>query len=88
MAHANNPEIISRLKRVEGHMRSVVSMLEDGRSCLDIAQQLHAVENAVANAKKDMIRHHMEHTLEETLGRESSPARSLLKDLKTLAKYL
>jgi DNA-binding FrmR family transcriptional regulator len=30
-------------------LRSIVEMIENGRGCLDIAQQLHAVEKAVAN---------------------------------------
>jgi DNA-binding FrmR family transcriptional regulator len=29
-------------------------MIEEGRPCLDIAQQLHAVEKAVAQAKKTL----------------------------------
>ena len=50
--HQSHPEIVKRLKRIEGHLRSIVTMIEDGRPCLDIAQQLHAVEKAVGQAKK------------------------------------
>src|SRR6188508_1726055 len=45
--HHSHPEIVKRLKRVQGHLRSVVSMIEEGRPCLEIAQQLHAVEKLV-----------------------------------------
>ena len=48
--HASHPKIIQRLKRVDGHLRSIVTMLEENRSCLDLAQQLYAVEKAVGNA--------------------------------------
>lgn len=50
--HHSHPDIIKRLKRAEGHLKSVITMLEEGRGCLDIAQQLQAVESAVGNAKK------------------------------------
>ena len=39
--HSSHPDIIKRLKRAEGHLRSIVAMLEDGRDCLE-----HAVEGA------------------------------------------
>ena len=52
--HQSHPEIIKRLRRAEGHLHRVISMIEDGRSCLDLAQQLHAVESAIHEAKKDV----------------------------------
>ncbi len=87
MSHAENPAILKRLKRAEGHLRSIVTMVEEGRSCLDLAQQLHAVEAAVANAKKELIQHHIEHCLEENVG-QGAGARALLGELKILSKYL
>jgi DNA-binding FrmR family transcriptional regulator len=39
--HASHPDIIKRLKRAAGHLKSTIQMLEDERACLDIAQQLH-----------------------------------------------
>jgi DNA-binding FrmR family transcriptional regulator len=83
MQHASHPSIIKRLKRAEGHLRSVIAMIEAGRPCLDLAQQLHAVEAAVANAKRELIHDHIEHCLE---GGEST--RDDLKEIKQLAKYL
>jgi DNA-binding FrmR family transcriptional regulator len=50
--HASHPSIIARLKRAHGHLASVIAMFEEGRSCLDLAQQLHAVGSAVSNAKR------------------------------------
>ena len=83
--HASHPKIIHRLKRVDGHLRSIVTMLEQGRSCLDLAQQLHAVEKAVGNAKRELIHDHIEHCLEDGTGADG---KSSLKELKQLTKYL
>lgn len=52
--HTSHPDIIKRLKRAEGHLKSTINMLEEGRGCLDIAQQLQAVESAISNAKKNL----------------------------------
>jgi len=83
--HASHPKIIQRLKRVDGHLRSIVTMLEQGRSCLDLSQQLHAVEKAVGNAKRELIHDHIEHCLENGTGLDT---KSSLRELKQLAKYL
>jgi len=50
------PEIGTRLKRAQGHLAAVIDMLESGRPCMDLAQQLHAVEKAIGNAKKNSSR--------------------------------
>lgn len=81
--HKTHPEIIPRLKRAEGHLRSVITMIEAGKHCLDLAQQLHAVEAAIAKAKKELIHDHIEHCLTE-----EGDAKASLAELKQLAKYL
>lgn len=82
--HASHPAIATRLKRAEGHIRSIIAMIVAGRPCIDLAQQLHAVEAAVSAAKRELIHDHIEHCLEEG-GDASGKA---LKELKQLAKYL
>lgn len=81
MQHASHPDIVKRLKRAEGHLRSVIAMIEAGRPCVELAQQLHAVEAAVTNAKRELIHDHIEHCLEGGEGGD-------LKELKQLARYL
>lgn len=48
--HHSHPQIIKRLKRAQGHLGSVIEMMDAGRSCLELAQQLHAVEKAIQQA--------------------------------------
>ena len=50
--HTSHPDIVKRLRKAEGHLRGIVAMLQEGRGCLEVAQQLQAVEKAIANAKK------------------------------------
>ncbi|ODT20223.1 MAG: metal resistance protein [Kaistia sp. SCN 65-12] len=86
--HAAHPEIVKRLKRAEGHLKSVISMLEGGRSCLDIAQQLAAVEKAIVNAKRTLIQDHLDHCLEETVGALPREQRQSIDQFKAITKYL
>ena len=86
MKHASHPEIITRLKRAQGHLAAVLNMFDEGRSCADLAQQLHAVESAIGNAKRELIHDHIEHCLDN--GAEAENPQGALKELKQLTKYL
>ncbi|MDC7715929.1 metal-sensing transcriptional repressor [Vogesella sp. DC21W] len=86
--HTSHPDIIKRLKRAEGHLRSIVTMLEEGRSCLEIAQQLQAVESAVTNAKKTLVHDHIEHCLEHAVREGAQTADDTLREFKAITKYL
>lgn len=85
MKHASHPGVVKRLKRANGHLKSVIDMIEVGKPCLDIAQQLHAVEAALAKAKSELIHDHIEHCLDEDA---ATDAKSVVREMKQLAKYL
>ncbi len=82
MKHASNPRIATRLKRAEGHLRALIGMLAEGRSCVDLAQQLHAIEMALGNAKRELVQDHVEHCLDEM------DPKVAVREFKALAKYL
>lgn len=88
MKHHSHPDIVKRLKRVEGHLRSTIAMIEDGRPCADLAQQLHAIEKAVGNAKRELIYDHVDHCLTEAVATHGKAANAALTELKILTKYL
>jgi DNA-binding FrmR family transcriptional regulator len=85
--HKTHPEIVKRLRRAEGHLRSIVAMIEGGRPCLDIAQQLHAVEKAIAQAKKTLVHDHIDHCLERA-ARPMREGSGSIEEFKAISKYL
>lgn len=86
--HTTHPAIAKRLKRAGGHLKGVVEMIEAGRPCLEIAQQLHAVEKAVAQAKKTLIQDHLENCLEDVVGPLPRDQRRSIDEFKEITKYL
>lgn len=82
--HASHPSIIKRLKRAQGHLAAVLAMIEAHRPCVDLAQQLHAVEGAISSAKRELINDHIEHCLTDSV----ETGGNSLAELKQLAKYL
>lgn len=86
--HQSHEAIIKRLKRADGHLRSIITMIEEGRECVDIAQQLHAVEKAVCQAKRTLIQDHIDHCLEDTVSALGTGERGPLETFKQITKYL
>jgi DNA-binding FrmR family transcriptional regulator len=84
--HQTHPAIVARLKRINGHLKSAIAMVEVGRPCLELAQQLHAIEKAVCIAKKKLIHDHIDHCLDNaSSGTADGHA---LDEFKSITKYL
>ena len=88
MIHASHPDIIARLKRAHGHLASVIQMIEAGRPCADLAQQLHAVEKAIGNAKRGLIQDHIDHCLDGAVAQGGRSAKDAMSEIKAITKYL
>lgn len=88
MSHAQDPEIMNRLRRAHGHLGATLRMLEEGRDALSIAQQLQAVLKALDKAKTEMVLHHIEHHLEEVTGPLPKEARERMASIAEITKYL
>jgi uncharacterized protein len=88
LVHQSHPEIVKRLRRAEGHLRRVIAMVEEGRPCIDLAQQLHAVEKAVGEAKKTLIHDHLDHCLDEAANGRGGSTRAIVSEFKAISKYL
>jgi DNA-binding FrmR family transcriptional regulator len=87
-AHTSHPDILKRLKRAQGHLKSIIDMLEDDRDCLDVAQQLQAVEKAITNAKKTLVHDHIDHCLENAVKKGSRNPEDTVRQFKEITKYL
>jgi len=88
MRHSSHPEILKRLRRANGHLRTIISMIESGAPCLEISQQLEAVEKAVLNAKKALIHDHIDHCLRQSLRASTPKGRAALREFRAITKYL
>ncbi|MBA4176277.1 MAG: metal resistance protein [Leptothrix sp. (in: Bacteria)] len=88
VSHESHDAVAKRLRRAGGHLQNVITMLSDDRACLDVAQQLHAVERAIAAAKKQLIHDHIDHCLDHAIGEPAASARQALSEFKAITKYL
>lgn len=88
VTHKTHPDIVKRLKRAEGHLRNVIGMMEADRPCMEVVQQLHAVERAVAAAKKALVHDHIDHCLAHAVGDETRAPQEAVDEFKEITKYL
>jgi len=86
--HESHVDVVNRLKRAGGHLQTIIAMIEGGRDCLDVAQQLHAVVKAVEGAKSVLIHDHVEHCLESAMGPTSREQRATIEQFKKITRYL
>ena len=86
--HESHTDVVNRLKRAGGHLQTIIGMVEGGRDCLDIAQQLQAVLKAVEGAKSVLIHDHVEHCLEAAMGPTTREQRATIEQFKKITRYL
>jgi DNA-binding FrmR family transcriptional regulator len=79
-------DVINRLKRIEGQVRGLIDMVDQGRPCEDVAQQMSAARKAMDKAFYRM----MACTVMEAVAgsaSESDTLREVERSTKILEKY-
>ncbi len=60
-----DPEIkdrnLKRLRRIEGQVRGLQRMVEEGRYCADIMTQIASVHEALRSVGRELMRNHLKH---------------------------
>ncbi|WP_128892249.1 metal-sensitive transcriptional regulator [Erythrobacter sp. HKB08] len=49
---------IKRLNRIAGQVRGVAQMVEDGRYCMDVLNQIAAIKSALAKVESQVLKDH------------------------------
>ncbi len=57
---ANKDNVVLLLKTARGHIEGILKMIDDDRYCVDISNQLLAVNSLIQKANKEIIKGHME----------------------------
>jgi DNA-binding FrmR family transcriptional regulator len=77
--------VYRRIKRANGHLETIIEMIEQGHSRAEISQQIQAVESATENAKKALIHDHLGLGVEQSVkstgqiqGRQADRKRDVL----------
>ncbi len=63
----HNPRVVTRLSRIEGQVRGVARMVEDGRYCIDVLTQISAVKAALERVEAEILKDHAAHCVAEAI---------------------
>jgi DNA-binding FrmR family transcriptional regulator len=59
--------VINRLKRIEGQVKGVIGMMEQGKDCRDIVTQLSAARSAIDRTMGVVVSSNLEHCVRENI---------------------
>lgn len=71
-ADVTTAEIVNRLKSIDGHVRGIERMVENGEYCVDIVNQILAVQRALQKVNSLVLNQHL-HTCVTTAIRGDDP---------------
>lgn len=62
-SHTQTKQVLNRMAKIIGHMESTKTMIEDGRDCTEVLNQLAAIRSALNGVSKIIMMDHMEHCI-------------------------
>jgi DNA-binding FrmR family transcriptional regulator len=82
-------EVLLRLRRIEGQLRGLQRMVEEGAACPDILTQVAAATAAIKKVGTAIVRAYMEECLEGSRKESVLKQRETLKDFQTaISRYI
>jgi CsoR family transcriptional regulator, copper-sensing transcriptional repressor len=56
-----------RLNRIEGQVRGLSKMVEEGRYCIDVITQISAVRAALRRVEEEVLKDHVSHCVDHAI---------------------
>ena len=75
MAHGGSEDVLRRLKSVEGHVRGVQRMVEEGAYCIDVVNQIVAIQRALKKVSGMVLDDHLHSCVTDALRGPDEKAR-------------
>jgi DNA-binding FrmR family transcriptional regulator len=82
-------ENTARLARIEGQVRAVGRMIDDGEYCIDIITQIQAARSALQSVSKIILEKHLKHCVASAIGsRDKAAIDEKLEEIMTVIKRM
>lgn len=75
---------LKHLKRIEGQVRGIASMIEEDRYCADIIQQCAAVQESLRSVAKNLLRNHLSHCANHAMHGDKAQQAAMVDELVAL----
>jgi len=64
--HPSHQSQLSALKRVEGQVRGIIKMIDEGKYCIDVLNQIKAAKAALVKIESNVLKKHVESCVKES----------------------
>ena len=64
--HPSHQSQLSALRRVEGQVRGVIKMIDEGKYCIDVLNQIKAAKAALVRVESNVLKKHVESCVKES----------------------
>ena len=86
MKHPCHKDQVANLKRIEGQVRGVQGMIDDGKYCIDILNQIKAAKNALTTVEGKVLKTHLKMCVKDALVSEEKFDEKVEEILKILKR--
>ncbi len=85
--YPSHNDVLPRLRRIEGQIRGIGRMVESGRYCIDIIQQLTAARRALDQATLKVMKGHINGCVSEAIRRQDGE-RKIAELMDTIHRFV
>ncbi len=76
----------NRLRRIEGQIRGILKMMEEGKSCKEVVSQMSAVRNALDRAIGVIVSTNLEHCIREEITKGQDTSKTIKEAVDLLVR--
>jgi DNA-binding FrmR family transcriptional regulator len=77
MKHATHKDQLINLKKIEGQVRGLQTMIEEEKYCVDILNQIKAVKNALVSVEGKVLKIHLRACIADSLAEKNMVDRKI-----------
>ena len=82
--------VTKRLKRIEGQIRGIIKMIEDGKTCEEILMQIGSAKSALHKAGQVLLEGHLHHCVLDGIrkGKEEITMKKLSSAIEQFSRII
>ena len=87
MKHATHKDQLINLKKIEGQVRGLQTMIEEEKYCVDILNQIKAVKNALVSVEGKVLKIHLRACIADSLAEKNMIDRKIEEIVNVLKRW-
>jgi DNA-binding FrmR family transcriptional regulator len=82
------PELMKRLRRIEGQVRGIQRMVDEDKYCIDVLTQVSAITKALQAVALSLLDEHLEHCVRDAISSGTDADAKLAEATAAIARLV